>query len=62
MIPAERGQTPRSAQIRPRETDHWTCTTSTARRSTGEARIFLRRAGSGPPVLLLRGFPQTHEM
>src|SRR5690606_3856250 len=25
-------------------------------------RIFLRRAGSGPPVLLLHGFPQTHFM
>jgi haloacetate dehalogenase len=29
---------------------------------TGEARIFVRRSGSGPPVLLLHGFPQTHLM
>ena len=29
---------------------------------TGETTIFLRRAGSGPPVLLLHGFPQTHLM
>jgi haloacetate dehalogenase len=29
---------------------------------TGEARIFLRHAGSGPPLLLLHGFPQTHLM
>jgi haloacetate dehalogenase len=29
---------------------------------TGETRIFARRAGSGPPVLLLHGFPQTHLM
>ena len=29
---------------------------------TGEAAIFLRRAGSGPPLLLLHGFPQTHLM
>src|ERR1051326_8224574 len=28
----------------------------------GEARIFLRRAGSGPAALLLHGFPQTHLM
>ncbi|MGY2932438.1 hypothetical protein ACVWZ6_002040 [Bradyrhizobium sp. GM6.1] len=27
-----------------------------------EARIFIRRAGSGPAVLLLHGFPQTHLM
>jgi haloacetate dehalogenase len=27
-----------------------------------EARIFLRRAGSGPALLLLHGFPQTHLM
>src|SRR2546423_4628743 len=29
---------------------------------TGETRIFLRCAGSGPPLLLLHGFPQTHLM
>jgi haloacetate dehalogenase len=29
---------------------------------TGETRIFVRRAGGGPPVLLLHGFPQTHLM
>jgi haloacetate dehalogenase len=29
---------------------------------TGDTRIFLRRAGSGPPVLLLHGFPETHLM
>ncbi|MBR0664019.1 alpha/beta hydrolase [Roseomonas hellenica] len=28
----------------------------------GEASIFLRRAGSGPAILLLHGFPQTHLM
>jgi haloacetate dehalogenase len=28
----------------------------------GETTIFFRRAGSGPPVLLLHGFPQTHLM
>jgi haloacetate dehalogenase len=28
----------------------------------GEATIFARRSGSGPPVLLLHGFPQTHLM
>jgi haloacetate dehalogenase len=29
---------------------------------TGGTRIFLRRSGAGPPVLLLHGFPQTHLM
>ena len=29
---------------------------------TGGARIFLREAGEGPPVLLLHGYPQTHAM
>ena len=29
---------------------------------TGETDIFVRRAGSGPPLLLLHGFPQTHLM
>jgi haloacetate dehalogenase len=29
---------------------------------TGDAGIFCLRAGSGPPLLLLHGFPQTHLM
>ena len=29
---------------------------------TGAARIHVRHAGSGPPLLLLHGYPQTHAM
>ncbi len=29
---------------------------------TGETSIFVRRSGSGPPLLLLHGFPETHLM
>ncbi|HEX2439743.1 MAG TPA: alpha/beta hydrolase [Methylomirabilota bacterium] len=29
---------------------------------TGETHIFVRRAGAGPPLLLLHGFPETHLM
>jgi haloacetate dehalogenase len=34
----------------------------TAEIQTGESTIFVRWSGSGPPVLLLHGFPQTHLM
>jgi haloacetate dehalogenase len=34
----------------------------TAEINTGEAGIFASWAGSGPPLLLLHGFPQTHLM
>jgi haloacetate dehalogenase len=34
----------------------------TAEVQTGETTIFVRRSGSGPPLLLLHGFPQTHLM
>ena len=30
--------------------------------ATDETRIFVRSAGSGPPLLLLHGFPETHLM
>jgi haloacetate dehalogenase len=33
---------------------------SERRISTGEAEIFVRTGGDGPPLLLLHGFPQTH--
>jgi haloacetate dehalogenase len=35
---------------------------ATAEIETSETSIFVRRHGSGPPVLLLHGFPQTHLM
>ncbi len=35
---------------------------TSARIETGETSIFVTSAGSGPPVLLLHGFPQTHLM
>jgi len=34
----------------------------TAEIHTGETSIFVCRSGSGPPVLLLHGFPETHLM
>lgn len=33
---------------------------TTAEITTGETSIFVRAHGSGPPLLLLHGFPQTH--
>src|SRR4051794_36762561 len=33
-----------------------------ARVGTSGAELFVRHAGSGPPVLLLHGYPQTHVM
>src|SRR3954468_3007549 len=35
---------------------------TTSEIQTGETSIFVRSYGSGPPVLLLHGFPQTHLM
>ncbi len=35
---------------------------SAATLHAGDASIFVRHAGSGPPLLLLHGFPQTHLM
>ena len=35
---------------------------TTAEIQTGETSIFVRTKGSGPPILLLHGFPQTHLM
>jgi haloacetate dehalogenase len=35
---------------------------ATAEVQTGETAIFLRSSGSGPPLLLLHGFPETHLM
>lgn len=35
---------------------------SSAEIETADARIFVRSAGSGPPLLLLHGFPETHVM
>jgi haloacetate dehalogenase len=37
-------------------------TGTTQRIDTGEASIFVRWDGAGPPLLLLHGFPQTHLM
>lgn len=35
---------------------------TTAEIQTKETRTFVRSCGSGPPILLLHGFPQTHLM
>jgi haloacetate dehalogenase len=35
---------------------------SAAEIQTGEAGVFVRARGAGPPVLLLHGFPETHLM
>ena len=32
------------------------------RYQSGDAVIFARVGGSGPPLLLIHGFPQTHAM
>ncbi len=36
--------------------------TTEHRSKTGDAEIFARVGGSGPPLLLIHGFPQTHAM
>jgi haloacetate dehalogenase len=35
---------------------------TTSEIQTDETTIFVRSYGSGPPILLLHGFPQTHLM
>jgi haloacetate dehalogenase len=35
---------------------------TTAEVPTAETTIFVRSSGSGPPLLLLHGFPETHQM
>src|SRR3712207_9383422 len=35
---------------------------TTSEIQSGETSIFVRSCGSGPPILLLHGFPQTHLM
>jgi haloacetate dehalogenase len=35
---------------------------ATSEVQTGETSIFVRSYGSGPPILMLHGFPQTHLM
>src|SRR5829696_4746166 len=35
---------------------------TTSEIQTGETGIFARSYGSGPPILLLHGFPETHVM
>lgn len=35
---------------------------ATARIDVGEAELFVRYGGAGPPLLLLHGYPETHRM